>query len=142
MIRYWDASAVVPLLVAEARTAPLEALRSDQSGIVTWWGTVVECASAVARMGREDTIEPAEARRAFARLGEFQQSWAEVEPVEALREQGVRLLRLHSLRAVDALQLAAALVVSRHRPANLEFVCLDRRLASAAEREGFKVIPV
>jgi len=141
VIRYWDASAIVPLLVAEGRTPKMDGLRGDQSGLVTWWGTTIECASAIARMEREDTIDPAEAQRAFRRLGELQQSWAEVEPVEALREQAVRLLRLHPLRAADALQLAAAIVASRHRPANLEFVCLDRRLTLAAEREGFKIIP-
>jgi hypothetical protein len=38
------------------------------------------------------------------------------------------------------LQLAAAIVASENRPSSLDFVCLDQRLGSAAEREGFAVI--
>jgi uncharacterized protein len=44
---------------------------------------------------------------------------------------------VHSLRAADALQLAAAFVVSGSQPSTLEVVTLDERLASAARREGF-----
>ena len=52
-----------------------------------------------------------------------------------------RLLRLHPLRAADALQLAAAVVASEHEPRSLDFVCLDERLAAAASREGFRPTP-
>ncbi|MBI4612813.1 MAG: hypothetical protein HY720_04310 [Planctomycetes bacterium] len=52
----------------------------------------------------------------------------------------MRLVRTHRLRTGDALQLAAAHVGSAQRPATLELVCLDARLALAAEREGFPVI--
>lgn len=140
MIRYWDASAVVPLVVSESRSASLTALQTKQPGMVTWWGTLVECASAIARMGREESLDPAQAERALLRLGELRESWAEVEPIETVRDQGLRLLRVHHLRAGDALQLAAAVLASRHRPSSMEFVCLDQRLSAAARREGFKVI--
>ncbi len=52
----------------------------------------------------------------------------------------MRLLRTHSLRAADALQLAAARAASEERPDTLPFVTLDERLALAAQREGFAVI--
>jgi hypothetical protein len=48
-------------------------------------------------------------------------------------------LARHALRAADSLQLGAALVASEGDPTSLEFVCLDRNLADAAEREGFVV---
>ena len=57
-----------------------------------------------------------------------------------MRRAAERLLRVHALRASDSLQLAAALVASDHDPGTLEIVCLDARLASAARREGFKVL--
>jgi hypothetical protein len=50
------------------------------------------------------------------------------------------MLRVHDLRAADALQLAASVAAAEGRPATLTFVCLDERLTSAAEREGFSVI--
>jgi predicted nucleic acid-binding protein len=51
-----------------------------------------------------------------------------------------RLLRVHPLRAADAFQLAAAISAIEERPSSLWLVTLDRGLAQAAEREGFKVI--
>ena len=49
-------------------------------------------------------------------------------------------METHPLRAADALQVGAALVAAEEFPATLEFVTLDRKLAVAAEREGFRVI--
>ena len=62
------------------------------------------------------------------------------EAADLVKETAKRLLRTHDLRAADGLQLAAALVVAEQRPATLEIVCRDRRLALAAEREGFEVL--
>lgn len=47
------------------------------------------------------------------------------------------MVRTHPLRAADAFQLAATLVASEYRPANLAFLSLDQRLSAAARREGF-----
>ena len=44
------------------------------------------------------------------------------------------------LRAADALQLAAAFAAAERRPASLEIVTLDDRLANAARKEGFAVL--
>jgi hypothetical protein len=41
---------------------------------------------------------------------------------------------------MDELQLAAAFVAAERRPSTLPFVCLDRRLAGCAAREGFETI--
>jgi hypothetical protein len=51
-----------------------------------------------------------------------------------------RLLRVHPLRAADALQLAAALAAAKGDPSSLDVVCLDQRLSEAARREGFRVL--
>ena len=51
--------------------------------------------------------------------------------------QARRLLRIHPLRAADALQLSAAVIASEHRPTTLSFVTLDNNLERAARREGF-----
>ena len=47
---------------------------------------------------------------------------------------------MHSLRAVDALQLAAAFLAAEQRPTSLAMVTLDERLATAAQKEGFAVL--
>jgi predicted nucleic acid-binding protein len=65
-----------------------------------------------------------------------------VDPSDAIREAAVRFLRVHPLRAADALQLAAAFLAAERRPSSLEMVTLDDRLAAAARKEGFALIEV
>ena len=113
--------------------------RSDP-GILAFWSTRVECESAIARLEREGRLRRRSASGARGRLDRFAGTWQEVQPIEPLRESALRLLRVHDLRAADALQLAAALLASEGSPASLSFVCLDERLAGAAEREGFLVL--
>jgi predicted nucleic acid-binding protein len=64
--------------------------------------------------------------------------WYEMTPSDQLRAQAVRVLRIHPLRAVDALQLAAAMEWAG-TPASGTLVTFDERLASAAVREGVAV---
>jgi hypothetical protein len=61
--------------------------------------------------------------------------------VETVKSQARRLLRLHPLRAADAMQLAAALEWAGGRPAGQLIHTLDAQLALAAAREGFLVVP-
>ena len=74
---------------------------------------------------------------AFRRLDDLARAWTEVEPHDEIRDIARRLLRVHPLRAADALQLAAAYVAAERRPATLQFVTLDDRLRLAAMKEGF-----
>ncbi len=121
-------------------TFRLGELYLQEDGILVWWGAELECASAIARLEREERLSPREASLALQRLDDLARSWHLVEPVEALRRTARRLLRVHALRAADSLQLAAALLASEGQPSTLGFVCLDVRLGTAAQREGFTVI--
>ncbi len=139
-MRFWDASAVVPLLVTEpARSGLMDLLASDPA-MVVWWGTPVECTSAIARREREAALSTAEATQAVRRLNDLAGAWHEVLPSDAVRRVALRLLRVHPLRSADSLQLAAAFIAAEREPASLEFVCLDRRLVEAAQREGFPTL--
>lgn len=140
-MRYWDASAIVPLLVRQARTSELERLLDDDPAVATWWGTCLECQSALMRLARDGHLNAAGSQAAERRLDELGASFHEVTPGDACRHLAMRILRVHPLRAADALQLAAALVAADHDPRRLAFVCLDRRLADAARKEGF-TLPV
>lgn len=131
---------MVPLLVLQAASQRMMALYRADVSVVTWWGTRVECDSAVARLERQGDLSPAAANAALRRLDLLARSWHEIEPLDALRETARRLLRVHPLRAADALQLAAAFQAAEQRPSTLEFACLDERLALAAQREGFLVL--
>ncbi len=140
-MKYWDSSALLPLVVKEAATAQVQALLAQDGDVLTWWGSRVEAHSALARLARDGQLAPAAHQAAIARLESFAASWNEVVPSDAIRDQAARLLRLHPLRTGDALQLAAAVVACEHRPGTLPLVTLDGRLREAAVREGFAVGP-
>lgn len=136
-MKFWDASALVPLLVAEPTTRALQALAARDPDMLVWWESPVECVSAMARLEREAALDGKQARAAYDRLDELAQGWHEIGPGEMVRETAMRFLRVHPLRAADALQLAAAFVAAENRPSALEVVTLDDRLAEAARKEGF-----
>jgi len=139
-VRFWDTSALVPLLLEQSATAEVSELLAEDSEIAAWWGTPVECSSAAARLRREDLLSVDEEDQVHQLLGVFRASWLEILPSEEVRNRAIRLLRVHGLKAADALQLAAARVWagSTDRP---EIVTYDERLALAAKLEGFRVLP-
>ena len=139
-MKFWDASAIVPLLVQEMATDFVLALVAKDPTMLVWWGSRVECVSALARLEREDALDRGRADLAFARLDALAEAWLEVEPSEIVRESAIRFLRVHPLRAADALQLGAAFVAAERRPPSLEVVTFDDRLADVARKEGFALI--
>ncbi|OGQ22163.1 MAG: hypothetical protein A2138_18280 [Deltaproteobacteria bacterium RBG_16_71_12] len=141
-MRFWDSSALVPLMVRQAATTRVTALMRKDPEVLAWWGTRLECASAIARLERQGQLRPPAVVTAFQRLDAVVEGWHEVQPTDPVRETGRRLLRTHDLRAADALQLAAAVHAAEGSPTTLPFVCLDARLADAALREGFRVVGV
>lgn len=139
-MKFWDASAVVPLPVTESATRAMQALIAKDSAILVCWATEVECASAIARLEREGALGDAAVAEAFVRLGQLAGAWHIVDPGDPVRETAVRFLRVHPLQTADALQLAAAFIAAERRPPSLEVVTLDERLAVAARKEGFVVL--
>ena len=138
-MRFWDSSAIVPLIVTETSTEGLLASAMQDPVMCVWWATEIECVSALCRLEREAALTDRAIAAAFGRLDRLAESWNEVQPTAALRGTARRLLRVHPLRGADSLQLAAAVIASEGLPASLNIVTLDERLASAARREGFTV---
>ena len=139
-MKYWDSSALVPLFVEETSSARMIRIYRSDPAVVTWWGSEIECVSALARLEREGTMTTAMVSAAMDRLAALRAAWHEVQPSRAVRDTAVRLLRMHPLRAPDAIQLSSAIIVADRETAALDFVSLDTRLASAAQREGFPLI--
>lgn len=140
-MKFWDASALIPLCIQQRNTPSLRKLAQTDQSIVAWWGSPIECLSALARLRREDALSINEEGQAHAILRVLTANWTEVEPSGSVREQAARILRLHPLRAADSLQLAAAMVWCQGDPSHREFVCLDLRLREAGRREGFSILP-
>ena len=130
---------MVPLLIEEPESVRINSLVASDDEMAVWWGAPTECWSALARREREAGWPAAITDKALSNLQLIMQRAQEVLPSAAVRAHSRRLLFTHSLRAADALQLAAALVLAGSEVADLEFVTLDEALASCARREGFKL---
>lgn len=109
-MRYWDASALVPLIVSGPASRLARSWLLEDDHIVTWAWTRTEITSAIERRTREGALTRANA-----------------------------VLARHPLRAADAGRLGAALLVSEQLADPLVFLCLDECLGEAAEREGLTV---
>lgn len=140
-MRFWDSSAIVPLIVAETQTLACCALLAADPEVVAWALTPVELLSAIHRKRRESKLDTAAVEGAQQRLDALREAWTEVTHLELVRGRAERLLGVHRMRAADSLQLAAALVACEERPSSLTFVSLDGDLSDAARREGFRVLP-
>jgi len=140
-MKFWDSSALIPLMLPEPETRALGTLLKADPVIAAWWGTRIECAAAIARLERERRVTGQHMAQARSRLDRLADQWIEIAPSTQVRDHAERLVRVHTLRSADAHQLAAALVASQHRPGSLEFVTIDQRLADAARREGFRLLP-
>lgn len=139
-MRYWDSSALVSLLVEGRESARRLELLEQDSSVITWWGSQIECASALNRLHREGAIDAQELGRSLEQLRILASSWFEVRPMQRVRNRAIRLLRIHPLRGADAVQLASALTASGEDPPTLDMVCSDVRLSHAAILEGFVVL--
>jgi predicted nucleic acid-binding protein len=118
----------------------LQLARADED-LVVWWATRIECHSAISRRRREGVLSGEAERHVQSILDALAGEWSEVQPSEKVRQRAERLIRVHPLRAADALQLSSALVWANESTADLGFVCLDGNLREAAFKEGFSVLP-
>lgn len=139
-MRFWDSSAIVPLVVEESSSRACRELRRSDPAVVVWTLSRTEVVSTIRRLERRRQLAPEEARAALLRFDAMFLRFSEVVMLEAVRDRAERTLGMHDLTAADALQLAAALVLVADKPKRRAFVTADERLAAAAGTEGFDVI--
>jgi predicted nucleic acid-binding protein len=140
-MRFWDSSAIVPLLVQEAASEVMARTYRDDRVIVVAWTTAIECVSACVRKHRENRLSERHLAGILERLRDFRADWIIAEPTPQLAADVERIVARHGLRAADAIQLASAIATGAPRGSPGEVVCLDRRLAHAATTEGFRTVP-
>lgn len=138
-MKFWDTSALVPLVVDEPATKGVRQILAEDPDVVVWLLTGVELLSAIARLGRTSTgLQDLASVLRLEATSQFKR-WARVTDLDGVGRRAERLVGLHAISAADALQIAAALVASRDRPDTLPFVTLDKSLARCAQLEGFVV---
>jgi uncharacterized protein with PIN domain len=123
-LRFWDTSAVIPLISEEATSDVVSDLLHEDREITVWWGTWVECSVAISRLSREGSLDVESEEEARASLDLLAEDWREVQPTDEVRS------------------LSAAFVWRESTDEDLGFVCLDDRLRQAATDEGFEMLPM
>jgi hypothetical protein len=106
-----------------------------------WWGMPLEVRSACRRLVSAGLLPEGNLAVVYRKLGLLADAGVEVVPSEEVRALAADAIERHDLRAADAMQLAAALVLCRERPRGRSFVCFDKKLATAADILGFTVLP-
>lgn len=139
-MRFWDTSALVALLIEEPRSVAARRMLRDDRGVAVWVLTRIELVSAIRRRERDGDIDTAEVGKTVHRIDGLEKGWTEVSSLDSVCERAERLLGVHPIRAADALQLGAALVLVKDRPRRRGFVTADTTLAQAAAREGFETL--
>jgi uncharacterized protein len=140
-LRLWDSWALVPLILEETSSAPVSRLLSEDDEVVVWWGTWVECAVAISRPSREGRLDEEAEEEARTVLNGLTDNWTKIRPTDELRILAALVSEGYSLKAADALQLAAALRWCEGDTRGRGFVCLDDSLRRAVSDEGFRVLP-
>jgi predicted nucleic acid-binding protein len=110
--------------------------------MIVWWAAPVEIRSASARLRRMGQLTSSQHLGAKVRLDELRSKWSEISPDPSLRGQAEDLLDRFTLKASDALQLAAGLSWTSSRPRNRAFISGDAQLLDAARQLGFQVLGV
>jgi predicted nucleic acid-binding protein len=136
VIAYYDTSAVVPLLIAEPRSARAATLWDQADRVVSVRLLYPEARAALAQAERLGRLSDRQLRGAVA---EFDDRWSQLDLVEVDEQLAFRagaLAEAHGLRGYDAVHLAAA---DRIRDANLVVVAGDGALLNAASAEGMTI---
>lgn len=144
MILYLDTSAFVKLVLDESGAEETRAwfARAEQacSSVITY----IEATSALCRQDRERGVVKG---RLGAWLETLETSWRRCVHVPVFERSAAQLAVKHSLRGMDAVQLASALELQARvftetetPGADFHFMAFDRRLLEAAEREGFATL--
>jgi predicted nucleic acid-binding protein len=140
-VYFLDTSAVVKRYVLEIGSAWIRAIAAPAAGHTFYIAPItdVEFTAAIARRRLGSSLTPA---AASAALNQFRQDSAQdyriAEITIPLLQEASQLADAHSLRAYDAVQLAAALEIRSQAPA-LVLVSADIDLNAAATAEGMTV---
>jgi uncharacterized protein len=141
-MNYFDTSALIKQFVEESGSMRVEALIAAEPQIATSKVAYAEVHAGLTRKWREGAMTEAIYQRT-SRL--FDSEWAayiRLDLVEPLLTLTRDLLQRHPLRGFDAIHLASAIQLQQQLSEATQFVASDRRLLTAARREGLATLDV
>lgn len=139
-IAFWDTSAILPLYCNQAVSPESRRIRRRFKQPIVWWGTHLEVHSGIHRLLREGLLTKKQSTKSLEKWVSLRSLALIVKPDDDVLELAVSSTEKYALRALDAFQLAAALVWCKEKPRNRPFICADTRLGNAAIDAGFDVI--
>ena len=140
---YLDASALVKLYVDEPGSERMMELASEDADhdLAICSIAQVEFHAAIwkrLRTGESNEVAVRQAAKSFE--DEFRGAFLLCPVDDRTLDLASAMVPQHGLRAYDATQLAACLVLETRMGESPTFVCADRRLLAAAEAEGLAVL--
>ncbi len=137
-IVYFDASALVKLLVAEAGTHVVVQLWDGCDVALSSRLVYPEVCAALAAVNRNHRLADAHLPRV---LRQWHECWAEVRPIELTSTVGHHaglLAQEYSLSGANGVHLASALAFGEGDPILASW---DKRLSAGASAEGLRTVP-
>jgi len=142
MILYLDTSALLKKYFKESGSADVISLWKRTTAIVTSTVAYAEALASVYKKRRESRdIDEGLFQTVLLSFQKDWRSFIHVDVNEDLNETIDKLVSTHPLRGFDAIHLASALMVYERIQESFLFVCFDRRLLEAAQKEGLKSFP-
>ncbi len=133
---FFDTSALIKNYVDEKGSDRVAALLEAAEKVVVAPTTKMECASSLSRMRHAGAYTQKEAQELLGDVEIDSQYFDRVPFDPELEDASVRATFDHNLRALDSIQLGAAIL---RRGEIDRFVSCDKDLLAAAKRERFRV---
>lgn len=140
MVVYFDASALLKLVIEEPGRDDVQALAAVATIAATARVTYPECHAALAAIRRNQRLNQDELLVALAGIQKIDDRLQVVELDRPLARHAGDLAERHGLRGFDAIHLATALTLQRPRHPVI-FATWDRRLHQAAFDAGLTPAP-
>jgi hypothetical protein len=139
VIAYFDTSALVPLIIDEPGTDRAGDAWDRAIRLVSVRLLYVEARAALAQAARATRISPSQLHSFVRELDDLLTQVDFVDVDEALVNGAATLAEVHSLRAYDAVHLAAALSISSEETV---LVAGDHALLEAGQAAGLTIVAV
>jgi predicted nucleic acid-binding protein len=139
LILFLDTSALIKLFIEETGTADVQHALQAAAAVAVAEITYVEAHSALARMRAGERLSGPGYRAKRSELDEFWSGVVIADISTQVIRRAADLAARHVLRAYDAVQLAAALVVLEAD--ETAFGCWDGELRRAARAERLTLVP-
>lgn len=143
---FFDTSVLIKLYHEENGTAFLDQLLIEQQPIIVISDlSIIEMISALARKVRTQDITPETFEQVVNTFEKDVPAFERLTLDQAVQNRAIALLKKHSLeqglRALDALQLASALIGNEKTPLD-KFIAADKTLVNVAKKEALSALLV